>query len=376
MNSWGTVTWDVARAGGFTAYVLITLSVILGLALTLHWQKPRWPRLINNELHNFLTLLGLIFTGIHVLAIWLDPFTNFGWNEVFLPMVSHYRPLWMAFGIVALYLGLAIGLSTWLRPFIGYSWWRKLHVLTLVAFLLVTIHGIATGSDTRTWWGVFIYAGSILSVGTLLWMRLIKPANAQSRAHPFFAGLTVFIALIGSLLTVLGPLQPGWNAIANNGNGSGGTINAPASQNSPSSSAPRSSSQSSSIFTPPFTSNIQGTMTQTSPDSTGTITIRFDMTLTQPSGGTLQILLQGQTQSNGDDNNGGFAITSSRVSLGTTTTTDQYVGPLTNLYGDRDWHITAQLTGSGTASNTSLQVQIVLRIQNSGQVTGRISGSA
>src|SRR5260370_16794660 len=107
MSVWQAVTWDVARAGGFTAFGLLTLSVAIGLALTLHWQSSRWPRLINSELHNFVTLLALIFTGVHVLAVWIDPFTNFGWNAVFIPFVSHYRALWMALGVVSLYMGIA-----------------------------------------------------------------------------------------------------------------------------------------------------------------------------------------------------------------------------------------------------------------------------
>jgi cytochrome b561 len=86
---WQTVTWDVARAGGFTAYVLLTLAVVAGLALSTKLQSPsRWPRLLNSELHNFLTLLSTIFVGVHVLAVWVDPFTHFGWNEVFIPFVS------------------------------------------------------------------------------------------------------------------------------------------------------------------------------------------------------------------------------------------------------------------------------------------------
>src|SRR5579863_5078372 len=161
MTLWQSVTWDVARAGGFTAYILLALSVIVGLMLSTQLQSPRrWPRLINSELHNFLSLLGTIFLGVHVLAVWIDPFTRFGWSEVFIPFVSHYRPLWMALGIVALYLGLAVGLSTWIRPLIGYAWWRRLHLLTLVCYGLVTVHGLATGSDTRTWWAVMIYLGS------------------------------------------------------------------------------------------------------------------------------------------------------------------------------------------------------------------------
>jgi len=221
MNIWQMVTWDIARAGGFTAFGLLTLAVAIGLALSLHIQSPRWPRIINSELHNFVTLLALIFTGVHVLAVWIDPFTHFGWNEVFVPLASHYRPLWMALGIVAFYIGIAIGISTWLRPHIGYKLWRRLHVLTLVLYALVVVHGITTGSDSRTEWGAAIYAISVLLIGTLLVVRLMKPATAQNRAHPVLALVVVIIVAIATFLCMLGPFQPGWSSIAQNGNNSG-----------------------------------------------------------------------------------------------------------------------------------------------------------
>jgi methionine sulfoxide reductase heme-binding subunit len=182
MTIWQTVTWDVARAGGFTAYVLLTLAVAMGLMLSGQLQSPsRWPRLLNSELHNFLTLLSTIFLVVHVLAVWVDPFTHFGWNEVFIPFASHYRPAWMALGIVALYLGIAIGISTWLRPRIGYTWWRRLHVLTLGIFALAAIHGIGTGSDTQTGWGLSIYVVSIVLVGSLLCRRLLASTGKRKR---------------------------------------------------------------------------------------------------------------------------------------------------------------------------------------------------
>ena len=187
MSIWRTVTWDVARAGGFTAFGLLTLSVAIGLVLTLQWQSARWPRIINSELHNFIALLALIFTVVHILAVWVDPFTNFGWDEVFIPFVSHYRPLGMALGIIALYIGIAIGISTWLRSHIGYRWWRRLHMLTLVLYVLVVVHGITTGSDTATRWGIAIYFFSVILVAILLWNRLIKSVNARKRAHPVLA---------------------------------------------------------------------------------------------------------------------------------------------------------------------------------------------
>ncbi|HEV2582719.1 MAG TPA: ferric reductase-like transmembrane domain-containing protein [Ktedonobacteraceae bacterium] len=182
---WETVTWNVARAGGFTSYILLTLAVAVGLALSTQLQSPsRWPRLLNSELHNFLTLLSSIFIIVHVLAVWIDPFTRFGWNEVFIPFVSTYRTVWMALGIVGLYLGIAIGISTWLRPHIGYKWWRRLHVLTLGIYALATLHGIGTGSDTQTWWAFAIYAVSIVLVGSLLWRRIVETKNKnKKKAH-------------------------------------------------------------------------------------------------------------------------------------------------------------------------------------------------
>ena len=101
MSAWEAITWDTARAGGFTAYLLVTISVVLGLALSMRWQVRWWPRLISYELHVWVTILSFVFLGIHIFASWIDPFTRFGLGELLLPFVSHYRPLWMALGIVA-----------------------------------------------------------------------------------------------------------------------------------------------------------------------------------------------------------------------------------------------------------------------------------
>lgn len=185
---WNAVVWDVARAGGITAYVLLALSVIIGLALSLKLQSPHWPRLINNELHNFLTLLGLVFTVVHVLAVWIDPFTNLGWKAIFIPFATTYHTWWMALGIVGLYLGIAVGISTWIRPWIGYAWWRRFHFVTLLAYLLVTLHSIGIGTDTRTPWAIGLYAGSGLIVGILLVMRITKARSTKSLATPVKRG--------------------------------------------------------------------------------------------------------------------------------------------------------------------------------------------
>lgn len=222
--AWLQASWELVRASGFTAYLLLTVSVVLGLLLSLRWQSRRWPRLVTNEMHNFLTLWALAFGMVHGLIAWLDPFTRFGLAEVLVPLQSHYRPLWIAFGIVSLYLGLALVLTTWLRPWIGYRLWRALHLLAFLVFAFTTLHGIGTGSDTRTVWGALIYAISVLVVLALTAWRLVRPAGRRARGRPGLAALTAGAAAALALWAGTGPMRAGWNAVANHSAGSGARI--------------------------------------------------------------------------------------------------------------------------------------------------------
>jgi uncharacterized protein involved in cysteine biosynthesis len=96
-----SLDWSIARAGGIVAYLLLTMSVITGLMLTLHWQsRTKWPRLINSELHNFISLLSLIFTIIHIGAVLLDPYIHFSVGSILIPFISPYRNIWIALGII------------------------------------------------------------------------------------------------------------------------------------------------------------------------------------------------------------------------------------------------------------------------------------
>ena len=374
MSIWQTVTWNVARTGGFTAYILLALAVAVGLALTMQLQSPSyWPRLINSELHNFLTLLSVVFVGVHILAVWVDPFTRFGWNEVFIPFISHYRVMWMAPGIIALYLGIAIGISTWLRPLIGYSWWRKLHVLTLVVYGLVTVHGIATGSDTQTWWGLVIYGGSIALVGGLLCWRLLVPVNDRARTHPVIASLVGLTIVAGLIFTIFGPLRPGWNALANGG-ASGNSLTQSVVSSTPQKTPSTSQGNNSgNPFAAPFSASFQGTLAQNGPDSNGVVTLHVNATLSEGPQGVLTIMMQG-TQENFGGQEGGLSITSTQVKLSQDATMPLYQGYMTDLRSNEfRWRMSALLTKVG-ASTSTVQVAIEMQVDSSGHVTGVIQG--
>jgi len=214
-----TLSWEVARVGGIVAYLLVSGSVVVGMLVSLKLRSSRWPRWVTTELHRYLTSLALVFTAIHGLAVWIDPFTAFTPAEVLIPFASHYRPVWIALGIIAGYLVLAVWASEYVRARIGYAWWRRLHFGAFAVFALATLHGIATGSDTATPWGLALYAIPVGSVVVLMAWRLLAGGESIARA---FAVVGCF-AVVGwlAIFTLTGPVVAGWNDVANDGNGSG-----------------------------------------------------------------------------------------------------------------------------------------------------------
>ena len=383
MSLWETITWDTARAGGFTAYLLLTLSVLLGLALSLRWQPRWWPRLISYELHVWATVLSFIFLGIHIVASWIDPFTRFGLGELLIPFVSHYRPLWMALGIVAMYLSFAVTLSLFVRRQIGYTWWLRLHELSFAVWALATVHGLATGSDTRTIWGIELYIISSVLVCGLLLVRLLQPAAPGGRAHPIWASVVALSLAATIVWTAAGPLRPGWNAIANNGNGSGGAVQAAggasgAATNTPGT-ASNSSNSSNAPFSQPFTASAQGEITTTTDASTGQPVVRLDLALSGAQQGILRIQLWEQGGANGDnggddgdhgDDRGGVTVTASQVTLGADAATPLYQGSVTTLQGG---YMVAQLTA---IQPDQPGIQLTINVQeDGGNLTGTVSGA-
>jgi predicted ferric reductase len=174
--------WYFARASGFVSLILLTATVAVGLALAMRWRSVRWPLFISDGLHRYLGTVLFFFLAVHVLTLWLDPFAKFSLADVLVPFRSGYRTLWMGLGICAAELGLALAVSVHLRRWIGYRAWRALHYLTYATFPLAVAHGLGSGSDTRTWWGLAIYVSCGFVVGTLALARLLGRSEAPQRA--------------------------------------------------------------------------------------------------------------------------------------------------------------------------------------------------
>jgi len=180
VTTWAHLVWYVDRAAGFTALLLLTASIVLGLLLSLKVGSPRWPRFLTNDVHEHITLMALVFIAIHGLAILIDPFMRFGFGDVLVPFGTAYHPLAMALGIVAGYLALAIWLSSRVRKQIGFRMWRRLHYATFLVYAFAGAHALLIGNDRSTAWGRGVVLASVALVLVLSLVRLATSGPKQA----------------------------------------------------------------------------------------------------------------------------------------------------------------------------------------------------
>lgn len=189
--------WYIGRGSGIVSYLLLTLSVVLGIALSQRWHSPSWPRLVVHEAHRWATLTFYLFVLLHVSMMLLDPYIGFSVADVTVPFVSDYRPLWLSLGIIAAELALAIGASVLVRERIGYRAWHLLHGLAYPLFAMSLLHGFGTGSDAGTTWAMLLYAGSAGAVLAATFWRTIRIPQARLA---IFAATAVTMAIIADHL--------------------------------------------------------------------------------------------------------------------------------------------------------------------------------
>jgi DMSO/TMAO reductase YedYZ heme-binding membrane subunit len=148
-----TLTWLLSRSAGLVAWALIVASCTWGLLLATRALSRRGVRRPSPawifSIHRFLGGLTVAFTAVHVLAILFDPFVTFSVVDVLVPFSASWEPLAIAVGIVAMYLLLAIEITSLLRDRMPARLWRSIHVMAYALLALTTVHALMAGTDVQ-----------------------------------------------------------------------------------------------------------------------------------------------------------------------------------------------------------------------------------
>lgn len=184
-------SWTILRAAGIGAYVVLFLSTAWGLAASTSVLGRRAAKASLALVHGFLGTVGLVLLAIHLGGLLLDRFVRFDVADLFVPLRSPYRPVAVAFGIVGLYAAAVVLSSSWSRRWIGAAWWRRLHLLSVPAFVLSMLHGLLAGTDTARPWMWSIYVTTASAITALLVLRGLTAAARRVPSRTPQTGDTV-----------------------------------------------------------------------------------------------------------------------------------------------------------------------------------------
>ncbi len=163
--------WYLTRAMAVASYVALSISVMLGILRSLARRNNERLSWVVDEAHQYLATLAVVLVAGHLITLLLDPFLPFTVLNIILPINEPYRVTAVTYGVFALYTLIVLWLSSWNKNRLPYGFWRNLHYLSFVAFVLVTIHGWQSGSDTNEPFMRGIYIGCSVAIAFLTLMR-------------------------------------------------------------------------------------------------------------------------------------------------------------------------------------------------------------
>jgi methionine sulfoxide reductase heme-binding subunit len=183
--------WLASRSLGVIAMLLVSGAVACGLALSGRLSHRPGAAAWLKTAHEALTLTSLGAIAGHGLLLLADPYLHPGLSGITLPFALASQPVWTGLGIIGAWLAAILGLSYYVRRFIGVAAWRWLHRWTLLAYALCLGHSIGSGTDASSPWMLALLGAATLPVIAIgaarLWGALggrTAPGRPVAQASP------------------------------------------------------------------------------------------------------------------------------------------------------------------------------------------------
>jgi DMSO/TMAO reductase YedYZ heme-binding membrane subunit len=175
------VWWYLTRASGIVAWLMLTASVIWGVVLATkafpEHRRPAWLL----DLHRWLGGLAVAFTAVHLGALVADSYVHFGLADLTIPFASQWRPGAVALGVGAMWLLLAVELTSLAMKRLPRTVWRWIHLSSYAVFVLVSFHAALAGSDRSQWLYQVTAASSIVAV---VWATVYRLTHRRPARQP------------------------------------------------------------------------------------------------------------------------------------------------------------------------------------------------
>jgi sulfoxide reductase heme-binding subunit YedZ len=165
-------------------------------------------KFVTQTLHRNVSFVVLVFLAIHIVTAVADRYAPIQLADVVVPFHGTYRPFWLGLGALAFDMLAVLVITSVLKARLGVRLWRRIHWLAYACWPVAVLHGLGTGSDSRTTWMLAVDALCVGSVAAaVVWRAAIV---AAPRRQQLAVSSTVAGVVLAAGFVLLGPLQPGW----------------------------------------------------------------------------------------------------------------------------------------------------------------------
>ncbi|EKD58800.1 MAG: ferric reductase domain protein transmembrane component protein [uncultured bacterium] len=166
--------WYGARAAGLVAFVLLYISIFLGLTLRIPLLRKIFAPVYSMRIHAWISLQATLLALLHGGFLFFDKYLKLSLADIFIPFVSSYEPVLLPLGILSFYLMVVLVATSYGRKYISQRIWRITHFTNIALYAMVLVHIFGLGTDLKNpiVFNIFLYANAFLVLLMLINMQL------------------------------------------------------------------------------------------------------------------------------------------------------------------------------------------------------------
>ena len=145
-------TTELSGVFGLIATVVLTCNMVLGMMLSTSFAKTNWGLKLPEKtksidvynLHNYTAYIALIFVIAHIIIIPLDAANKFTYFDILWPVNAPHQSNIVFLGTFSFLALLTVIITTqkMVKRKLGYSLWKKIHLISYITCILFVVHGL------------------------------------------------------------------------------------------------------------------------------------------------------------------------------------------------------------------------------------------
>lgn len=139
--------WVLARVAGLSAYAALAIALLTGIALRTAVLDFLGSNRAVRSVHDFTTILWVPLAVLHIAALLVDTTARIGLIDVVAPFHSSYGTLAIGLGALSVDLLAAVTVAAYLKRRMRPDVWLWVHRFAYLAFGLVFLHAVLSGTD-------------------------------------------------------------------------------------------------------------------------------------------------------------------------------------------------------------------------------------